>query len=169
MLYRFDGFLWFFGNVKSIQVESIVYGGHYRTIIDDMFSLTSIVTAKEWNIFPKYHTNDNPSIVDSFCEVLSTVITPGCLCSFGVSNFFINFHLFETVFQLLSPTESPYFELYIGGGNLLSKEVAKRIYSTWEKCGAIAVKNINFYDDPLCDKETAILHSFSEFKSYFKF
>lgn len=156
-----------FSKLESIVVDSITVHVNLFDIMH-LCSLIGIVTVtQEWNIFisdPVTHS----FIAKDLCKALLK-ITPGFLKSFGAV-ITTSVCVFETVFELLTPTQRPYFELYIIIDYPLDEHIAKNLYLTWEKCGAIALKNIvvlignncNFKSEP-----SVVLHSLFDFKMYF--
>lgn len=105
----------FTNQVKSLNVESITVHVDYDST-NDLLSLINIVTTQERNIFIEPGFLDILTITTALSSTRSTHLR-----SFGVKST-ASAHIFEAVFQSLSHTNSPYFELYLTAGSFCHDE-----------------------------------------------
>ena len=138
-----------FANLQSITVDTfkfLTYGLITEENISDIRSLFRIVSAKKWIL----SINISENAVDMFSSSLSGI--NGSLISFELLGYRGSFDkalpLFNSLFMLPSPSETPYFELILSFHLLNKDRCAVDMLDSWRELGARKLKRIKVINCP---------------------
>ena len=138
-----------FANLQSITVDTftlMTYDLITEENISDIRSLFRIVSAKKWILAIDISAN----AVDMFLSSLSSI--NGSLISFELLGYRGSFDkvlpLFNSLFMLPSPSETPYFELILSFHLLNKDRCAVDMLDLWRELGARKLKRIKVINCP---------------------
>ena len=138
-----------FANLQSITVDTftlMTYDLITEENISDIRSLFRIVSAKKWILAIDISAN----AVDMFLSSLSSI--NGSLISFELLGYRGSFDkvlpLFNSLFMLPSPSETPYFELILSFHLLNKDRCAVNMLDLWRELGARKLKRIKVINCP---------------------
>ena len=138
-----------FANLQSITVDTftlMTYDLITEENISDIRSLFRIVSAKKWILAIDISAN----AVDMFLSSLSSI--NGSLISFELLGYRGSFDkvlpLFNSLFMLPSPSETPHFELILSFHLLNKDRCAVDMLDSWRELGARKLKRIKVINCP---------------------